>query len=160
MSEESIPLTNEQKIEKFLADMDEIDDKILKTIAEISEQCKKAHNIDKDNLDSEIIATISDMHRYNTMLAENRASLSKLQRKKETIHGDLYEKYSRNSPVRLETKYEVEEWINRNPKWQKITAYFNNQKILVEYLQDIVKTLNTKTFALKYIIENKKIELR
>lgn len=160
MTNESEKPSQEERMEKFLKDMDDIDDGILQKIQEISESCKKAHNIDKSDLESEIIATISDMHRYNTMLSENMASLSKLQRKKDQIHGDLYEKYSRNYQIKLETKYEIEEWINRNPKWQKITAYYSNQKILVDYLQNIVKTLNTKTFALKYIIENKKIELR
>lgn len=152
-------LEYEQKIEKFLQDMDEIDDRILQQIKELSDSCKTSHEINKNELDLEIVRTISDMHRYNTMLAENRANLAKLARQKDVIHGDLYEKYSRNFQVKLDTKYEIEEWLNRNPKWQKISAYYNNQKILVDYLQDIVKVLHTKTYAIKYIIENKKIEL-
>jgi hypothetical protein len=149
----------EKKMEQFLIEMDELDDEVLKQITEIAERAKTSHEINKNELDTEIIKTISDMHRYNTMLAENRANLSKLSRKKEVIHGELYEKYSRNYQVKLDTKYEIEEYINRNPKWQKITAYYNNQKILVDYLQDIVKVMHTKTYGIKYIIENKKIEL-
>ena len=159
-NEEIEKKTNEQRMEEFLQQMDEIDDSILEQIKEIAKSAEKCHNIDKNDLDMEAVRAISDMHRYNTMLAEHRANLATLSRKKDVIHGDLYEKYSRNSQVRLETKYEVEEWINRNPKWQKIVSYYNNQKILVDYLQDIVKALHTKTFAIKYIIENKKIELR
>lgn len=137
-----------------------MEEQFEKDIQEIDRDATECHKLDKTTIDNESIRVVSDMHRYNTKFAECKRSLVKTERIMNDTHGRLYEKYSRKYQIKLDTKYEVEEWISRDPYWQFIKTRFDNQKVLADYLDRIVKSLNSKSFIIKHIIENKKIELR
>lgn len=139
--------------------LEERDEKALERIGEIKELLKKPFKINPQEIDKEIIHTISEMHRYNTEIAEARINLTAIKRKRNKIYGDLYEKYKFNCDYKLDNKHEIETWINRSPKYQLILSYYEHQVSYIKYLEAIVQGLKDKRWAIRDIIENLKIEL-
>lgn len=152
--------TEMSKLAELAKRMEMMEDQFEKDIQEIDNDATECHRLDKTDIDHECIRVVSDTHKYNTKFAECKRNLVKIERIMNDTHGKLYEKYSRKYQIKLDTKYEVEEWISRDPYWQFIKTRFDNQKVLADYLDRIVKSLNSKSFIIKNIIENKKIELR
>lgn len=147
------------KEDEALNKIDEIDDKYQEKVKELQAELKKAFDIDQYNIDHEIISTISNIHFWNTRLAEEKMVLNKMNRMKKKIHGELYEKMKFNHHQKLDNRSEIEEWICRSPKYQRIETYYENQKTLVEYIDRLVTTLRDKRWSIRDIIENKKVEL-
>lgn len=153
MSEENPKkMTAEEKLEQK-------DDKSLERIAELKEVLKKPFKINPHEIDKEIIHTISEMHRYNTEIAEARINLTAIKRKKNKVYGELYEKYKFNYNYKLDNKHEIETWIERNPKYQLILTYYEHQITYIKYIEAVVQGLKDKRWAIRDIIENLKIEL-
>lgn len=153
MSEENVhKITAEEKLEQK-------DDEALEKIAELKEILKKPFKINPSEIDKEIIHTISEMHRYNTEIAEARVNLTAIKRKKNKVYGELYQKYKFNYDYKLDNKHEIETWIERSPKYQLIVTYYEHQITHIKYLEAVVQGLKDKRWAIRDIIENLKIEL-
>jgi hypothetical protein len=99
------------------------------------------------------------MHFYNSRLSEEKMMLAKIKRKMDEIHGEVFEKYRFNNSFKVTTKGEVEEWINRDIRWQKISTRYENQKIMVDHYARVVESLREKGYMVKNLIDLKKIEL-
>lgn len=144
-----------EKKSKTIEELDEeYDDKLEK----LRDELHDAFSINNKNLDGEVMKTISKLHYYNGLLAEEKLVLNRIIRKKNEIYGKLYEKFRFNSDVKLD-KGEVQYWIDRDPLWQKIQSYYESHKELCDLIERSIKALQTKSFAIKNLIDIKRIEL-
>lgn len=137
----------------------EVDDKYKKRLDDIVKAEEPAFIINENDLSGEINKTIYKLHTYMTKLAEERMLLSKIERKMKDIHGEIYGNLRKGGQMRFDSKPEVEEWVNRNPKWLKIHSYYEYQSAVCDLYASFVKGMETKQWALKTKADLKKVEL-
>jgi hypothetical protein len=137
----------------------DIDDKFQEKIDELKADTETAFKINETDISGELTKCISKMHTYLTRLTEERILLNKIKRKRDDIHGEIYGQLKKGEQIRFDSKSEVEEWINRNPKWIKITSYYNNQIVICEFYEGLLSGMKDKQWILKNKTELKKIEL-
>jgi hypothetical protein len=147
--------TNEEK----KAILDELDNRYNEKYQEIKKEIDEMFKINQFELAEESVKHVSKMHFYNSRLSEEKMMLFKIKRKMDEIHGELFEKYRFNNSFKITTKGEVEEWINRDIKWQNINTRYENQKIMVDHYQRVVEAIKDKGYMIKNLIDLKKIEL-
>ena len=140
-------------------ELDELDDRYNKKFEAITKEIEVFFNVNQFELAEESIKHISKMHYYNSKLSEEKLLLFKIKRKMDEIHGVLYEKYRFNNSFKVTTKGEVDEWINRDIRWQKISTRYENQKIMVDHYSRVVDSIRDKGYMIKNLIDLKKIEL-
>lgn len=138
---------------------DSIDKKFEDKIKVLKEETENAFTIDESNLSAELTKTIYKLHTYLTKFTEEKMLLSKIERKRKDIHAEVYGQLTKGEQMRFGSKGEVEEWVNRNPKWIKITTYYDNQEIICDYYKGILDILGQKQWALRTKTDLKKIEL-
>jgi hypothetical protein len=153
MSDQEIVEEDKKKI------LDELDERYNAKFTEIKEEIETIFVVDQNALADETVRHISKLHFYNSRLSEEKVMLFKIKRKMDEIHGELYEKYRFNNSFKVTTKGEVDEWINRDVRWQKINTRYENQKILVDHYSRVVDAIREKGYMIKNLIDLKKIEL-
>jgi DNA-binding FadR family transcriptional regulator len=139
--------------------LDTLDARYNEKYQEIKKEIESMFTINQFELADESVKHISKMHFYNSRLSEEKLMLIKIKRKMEEIHGELFEKYRFNNSFKITTKGEVEEWINRDIKWQNINTRYENQKVMVDHYQRVVEAIKDKGYMIKNLIDLKKIEL-
>lgn len=153
MTDQEVPEEDKKKI------LDELDERYNAKFSEIKEEIETIFVVDQNALADETVRHISKLHFYNSRLSEEKVMLFKIKRKMDEIHGELYEKYRFNNSFKVTTKGEVDEWINRDVRWQKINTRYENQKILVDHYSRVVDAIREKGYMIKNLIDLKKIEL-
>lgn len=140
-------------------ELDEIDERYEEKYREIKKEIAEMFVVNEHELGAEAIRHISKMHHYNSRLSEEKIMLFKIKRKLDEVHGELFEKYRFNNHFKVTTKGEVEEWINRDTRWQKINTRYEYQKIIVDGYARVVESIREKGYMIKNLIDLKKIEL-
>lgn len=153
MTDQEVPEEDKKKI------LDDLDERYNAKFSEIKEEIETIFVVDQNALADETVRHISKLHFYNSRLSEEKVMLFKIKRKMDEIHGELYEKYRFNNSFKVTTKGEVDEWINRDVRWQKINTRYENQKILVDHYSRVVDAIREKGYMIKNLIDLKKIEL-
>lgn len=133
--------------------------KFAKKMKELTEESEGVFKINENDLSGELSKCIYKMHTYLTRYTEEKILLNSMARRKDDIHGEVYGQLKKGEQIRFDSKGEVEEWINRNPKWIKIVSYYENQKVICEFYQGLIDGLKQKQWAIKNKTELKKIEL-
>lgn len=137
----------------------DIDDKFEDKIDQLKTETEAAFKINESDISGELTRCIYKIHTYLTKLTEERILLNKISRKRDDIHGEIYGQLKKGEQIRFDSKGEVEEWINRNPKWIKISTYYENQKVICDYYDGLLDGLKQKQWALRNKTDLKKIEL-
>jgi len=137
----------------------DIDDKFQEKIDELKTETEGAFRIDEADISGELTKCIYKIHTYLTKMTEERMLLNKISRKRDDIHGEIYGQLKKGEQIRFDSKAEIEEWINRNPKWIKINTYYENQKVICEYYSGLLDGLKQKQWSLRNKTDLKKIEL-
>jgi hypothetical protein len=155
MADEQIQddVTKNIRVAKMEDICEEIEEKYENKIKEIKAEIEEMKPIDDSRLSEELTRVISRFQTYITRKEEEKMTLARIEKKKDDIHGELYGKYKKNSQVRFDSKGEVDEWINRDPKWLKIITHYENQKIICQYYQGIIDFLIQKQWCIKYKID-------
>ena len=151
-------MSDDKSSPKSKKSLDDIDDEYEEKLNKIREDLDDSFQINQRNLDTEVMKTISKLHYYNSILSEEKLQLKKIIRKKNEIYGKLYEKYRFNYDMKLD-KGEISHWIERNPLWQKINNYYESHKELCDFIERTLKSFQNKSFAIKNLIDLKRIEL-
>lgn len=152
-------MTTENDQEQSTQEMlDELDASYNAKYEKIKTEIDQIFNVDEYELGTESIKHISKMHFYNSRLTEEKMLLFKIKRSMDRVHGEMYEKYRFNNSFKISTKGEVEEWINRDPKWQKVITRYEYQTIIVDHYKRIVDAIRDKGYMIKNLIDLKKIE--
>lgn len=138
--------------------LDELDEEYDEKLNKIREDLDASFQINQKDLNGEVMKTISKLHYYTSLLSEEKLVLKRISRKKNEIYGKLYEKYRFNYDMKLD-KGEIEHWINREPMWQKVSTYYESHKELCDFIERTIKSFQNKSFAIKHMIDIKRIEL-
>jgi hypothetical protein len=145
------------------ATMDEIcndiEEKYEKRIEELKNETELAFKVDENDLSGELTRCIYKLHTYMTKYMEEKMLLNKMSRKKDDIHGEVYGSLKKGGQMKFDSKAEIDEWINRNPKWIKICTYYDSQKVVCEFYQGLLDALKQKQWAIRNKTDLKKIEL-
>jgi hypothetical protein len=152
---DEVEMTTEEK--KVM--LDDLDARYNEKFEKIKTEIETLFVVDQHSLADEAIRHISKLHFYNSRLSEEKMMLFKIKRKMDEIHGELFEKYKFNNNFKVTTKGEVDEWINRDVRWQKISTRYETQKILVDHYSRVVDAIREKGYMIKNLIDLKKIEL-
>lgn len=82
----------------------------------------------------------------------------KLELKKDKIYGKLYHKYKFDFEFQLDTKAEVESYIKADDEYYKIALEVANQQMITNYIEEVLKEINTIGFNIKDYIELEKLK--
>lgn len=140
--------------------IDELDDEFDTKLDDLKDEINldlKFGNLDRNGMDSEIMKTVSSFHRWAGVLATEKRQLQKIDNYCSRIYAQLYEHYrTERADIALKGKAEIEQWIIRSPRYAKCACLRDQQKIVVEYLENALNAFRNKSFALKNIIENRR----
>jgi hypothetical protein len=164
MTNEEISKPKDDIVKNFRASSVEdicgaIDERFDAKMKEIKEESESAFTINENDLSGELSKCIYKMHTYMTKLMEERILLNRMSRKKDDVHGEIYGQLKKGEQIRFDSKSEVEEWINRNPKWLKISTYYENQKSICDFYEKLIDGLKQKQWSIRNKTDLKKIEL-
>lgn len=148
--------TRKQSVEDIC---EELDEKFDEKLNKLKQETEDSFKIDETDLSGELTKAIYKIHVYLTKLMEERILLNRISRKRDDVHGEVYGRLKKGEQIRFDSKGEVEEWINRNPKWIKINTWYENQKVICDLYSGILDGLKQKQWALRNKTDLKKLEL-
>jgi hypothetical protein len=134
-------------------------DKFAKRVDDYNKRFFQYGEIDQHDLTKEIIRNNSGLHTCMTVLMEERMTLNKIIDKKQLIYSQRYEHYKFNYNMKLDSKYDIDTWVNKDDQYRKINVYYMYQSSLCEHLDVILKSLDKRAWAVKNLTELKKIEV-
>lgn len=142
--------------------------KINKHIAELEERFKMLKEetsldikaIDATNLISEQNKNIAQLHKYLSRAAEEKYTYKKILSVCERIEAELidYYKFKWDRSTKL-TSTEVMRYVEAHECYAVINKYLNLAEIINNFLDGIIALFRDRNYAIKNIIEVRKIEL-
>ena len=138
------------------------------TLSEIQEKVKRDLKINDMELDIEALRIPSLHSKYLQLLTEHSLLLKKTRaeyavlRRDKWIHyagkaGDNH--YKKNPfPIELKTKAEVDTFIDADEESKELKGKVDYYETVVEYLQEVVKSISNRSFQIKNAIEWRKFE--
>jgi hypothetical protein len=130
--------------------------KLEKLKKEVEDDLKFSH-LDKEGMEMEIINTISKQQRWAGRLASEKNTLKRLEDYLKRTYANIWQYYRyERSDLALTSKSDIEQMIIRFPKYVKCEVILEQQKSVVEFLEQSLHSFRNKNFALKNIIENRK----
>jgi len=82
----------------------------------------------------------------------------KLELKRERLFGKLYHKYKFEFQFQLDSKSEVESYIKSDEEYYEASLELVNQQMITDYLEEVLKEINTIGFNIKDYIELEKLK--
>jgi hypothetical protein len=116
--------------------------------------------IDKTELAVEVNRNISLLHRYITKYSEEKFQLSDYENKMESLEGELFDYYRFHwdKSTKL-TESAISKYVYSHIAHINLQNLVKLQKIIIDYLENVIETLRNRNFAIKNIIDVKKMEL-
>jgi hypothetical protein len=138
----------------------DLTEKYDEKLSDLQKELSDVFEIDQYSLVEENMKTISRLHLWIGRLAIERRSLLKIKRKRDITFSKLYEDFREGKRGHITLNNNgIEAYINRIPEFQKWDSWFNEQQIIVDYIDQICWALKqTKMSALKNIQDSKKLE--
>jgi len=132
-----------------------VEEKIKKLDEQIKEDLKIEHAmISIENRDNP-----SKYHRYVTLHRDEKRKLADIKRSRDELYGTLWEKFKYKDNRTLETKTQIEPLIFKHPKWVIQSVKYDEQKVLVDYLSDVVGIFNQRSYTLSNCVKILEIDL-
>ena len=147
--------------EKYKQRVDEQRDRAVENFKKLQEEVTNDITmIEKDNLVKETNSNISIYQKYVTKMAEEKLLLSTLNSKLEVMEAELadYYRFHWDKSTKL-TESAISKYVQAHPMYNSLNTYTEVVKVVIGYLDNVVQTFNSRNFAIKNIIEIRKIEL-
>jgi hypothetical protein len=113
---------------------------------------------DKDTAQSKEIQLSTLYAKYLDVFMTQANIRRKLELKKLKLYGTLYHKYKFDFQFQLDTKSEVESYINADDEYYDLSLELSNQEMITNYLGEVLKEINTIGFNIKDYIELEKLK--
>jgi hypothetical protein len=111
-------------------------------------------SFDETNLMKKITEVPSLHTTYLRILKKEKEELADVDRRRKRCYATKYEYYKFNHSFRYDTKNEVETQIEGDQAYQVIDEEYQNQLLVVEYLEGVMKLIHSLSFHHKnYIAE-------
>lgn len=85
--------------------------------------------------------------KYSRYLFQAKAALKKSEIDKNKVYRDLHTHYTENHPKKLQ-RTDVPTYIKSDPKYVKIQARYESNLLRVEYLENVLKAIDSMSFNL------------
>lgn len=153
---------DEEAVKKYTTKLDLMTSKTMEKFSTLREEVEKELvSIDRGNMIGESNKNINLFHRYTSRLAEEKLALHALESKQTKMEGELFDYYRNHSDISSQLKSEtaIGRYVFSHDCYISLNNYIKTQQVLVQYIEDITKTLRDRGFAVKNVIEAVKIEL-
>ena len=130
-----ISKNDDEEEKKCIEKMTQDDEKIEGRITKLNEELKIAFDIDKHELQSEMIRAINDGQIYRDESSKMKVIRHKASRFLEKLHAERYEYFKMGrGGVSLKTQGEFDIYIGKSPKYRQIKSYIDMITILIKNL--------------------------
>ena len=144
--------------EYFIELMNLEDDEMLCRINNFDEELKETVIFDK-NKHHDLMKTIGTMQRYNTEVAKAKRNRLKAQRYGDKIYNEKYEWLKRgNSQLQMKSQRDYDVLIGKDSRFTRTKSYCETYDILIKFLEEAIKQLNTKVFAIQSMIKSEQYD--
>ena len=147
----------EKYVKKMSENIGELEKKYENLKTSISSDLK---DIDQTNLISEQNKNISLLHKYMTILSEERYTYQKIKNVASTIDGELndYYRHHWDKSTKL-SETAITKYVQAHKCYIAINNYLKLCENINNHLENIVSIFKDRNYAIKNIIEVRKIEL-
>lgn len=130
-------------------------------LEEIKEMAEVDLKIDRNNLSLSSAEVPTLVNKYYLIFIDEARILKMIEQKQMMVYKDLYDYYLHFAPPevyikkpfnRKVLKGDVDMFISADQEFVDINNKIEAQKMKVKYLEEIIKQLNQRTFAVKNII--------
>ena len=138
------------------------------TLSEIQQRVKRDLKINDMELDIEALRIPSLHSKYLQLLTEHSLLLKKTRAEYAVLRRDMWihfagmagdNHYKKNPfPIELKTKAEVDTFIDADEESKELKGKVDYYETVVEYLQEVVKSISNRSFQIKNAIEWRKFE--
>ena len=123
-------------------------------------------NIDDSNAAEKSTKLISLYQRYLSLYLQEVRLLKGISLDKDKLYKKLYQHYKFPSAddkdsfnITLSTTKEVDIYINADDSYCKLCIEYQNQEIVVQYLEATLKNIGNAGYAIKNLVEFKKLSM-
>jgi hypothetical protein len=147
----------EKYTKKMSANIEELEKKFEALKNSIGSDLKE---IDQTNLISEQNKNISMLHKYMTILAEEKYTYQKIKNVAAVIDGELndYYRHHWDKSTKL-TEVAITKYVQSHKCYIAINNYLKLSENINNHLENVVSIFKDRNYAIKNIIEVRKIEL-
>ena len=138
------------------------------TLSEIQEQVRKDLKINDLELDIESLRIPSLHSKYLQLLTEHSLLLKKTQGEYSILKRNRWVHYAGKAgdehykkepfPVKLDTKAQIDIFLDADDDIREVKGKIEYYDTVVDYLQEIVKSISNRSFQIKNAIEWRKFE--
>jgi len=118
---------------------------------------KVLEDLKLDNIEEENLSNQSKQHYYLQILVDKKRQFYKLESIKTNIFKELYQYYKFEYDYNLKGS-EIEIYIKADPKFKRPHDLSREVSLEIEYLEQVVKSFQNRAFAIKNMIDIKKLE--
>lgn len=123
----------------------------------LKDKVKEDLTIDKTNLDKESGNIPYIYHNYLQKFSRISYEVKKKQRELDEIWGKKYHYFLTEHDLELK-KYEIESFIKSDPEYINIKEKLDDYILIADYLEQVLKQINQKSFNIKNMIEWNKFQ--
>ena len=150
-----------EMIAKYVSKIDEMTKEAELKFAELQKEAETdSGEIDPTDLVTEQNYSISIMQKWITKMAEEKTTLKKINKRIYEMDAELYDYYKHNWDKSTNiTDKAIEKYSKGHPCLLAVTTYAKTVEDIVEYTRSVIEVHKSRQFAIKNIIELKKMEL-
>ncbi len=112
--------------------------------------------IDKDTVLNQSLNRVKLQTTYNDIFSTEFRNLRNKIANLDKKYGELYHHFKFNSKYNLTSKTDIEAYIKKDELYYTLLKEVNDQKMIVEFLENTVKNIKTMSYDIKNFIEYKK----
>lgn len=137
----------------------------IEDFEKLKKKVKEELELNPDNIEQQSIKSGTLHQKYLTVYMKELRIYNRLVAEKDRLYGELYHKYKYPSAddgigfqFSLDSKSEIDTYINSNEQYYKKRLDIQNQEIIVKYLEKVLDSINKMSFYIRNYIELMKIK--
>lgn len=151
----------QEVVQKYAQKLEAILEKQAEEFKKLQEEVEtELKPIDKTELVAETNKNIALYQRWITVLSRYKMTLMQYDTKLEHMEGELFDFYrfhwDRSTKL---TETAISKYVYAHPCYMALNNLVKLVKIVISYLESVVQNFNNRNFAIKNIIEVRKMEL-
>jgi len=113
-------------------------------------------NIDKNNVLNKSLIVPKLYSYYSQIFSEQLKIFRNMSLEKEKVYGQLYHYYKHEYQFKLDKRTDIEPYIFKDDKWCSLMKNFNDQEVIVKYLEKVLDAVKSMGFSIKNYVDYRK----